>query len=100
MKRATAELAGLRKTSAAEPALQHGAATQHHDLVGQRQRLGVVVGDKDRRDRKLAQERSQLGAQLAAGLGVERGERLVEQEQVRSGGQCARQRDALLLAGA
>ena len=56
------------------------AAVDHGDLVGQRQRLGLVVGDVDEGDAGAALQVLQLAAHLLAELGVEVGQRLVEQE--------------------
>ena len=61
-------------------------------------RLGLVVGDVDGGDAEAAQQRVDLDAQALAQRGVERGQRLVEQQQPRPHGERARQRDALALA--
>ncbi len=56
------------------------------------------MGDQHRRGPGGPQRRPHLLANLAAQARVQRGERLVEQHQRGRGGQCAGQRDALLLA--
>ncbi len=74
------------------------AAVDHRDVVGQRQRLGLVVGDIDEGDAGAALQALQLDAHLLAQLGVEIGQRLVEQEDFRLDHEAARERHALLLA--
>ena len=73
-------------------------AVDHGDLVGQRQRLGLVVGDVDEGDAGAALQLLELDAHVLAQLGVEIGQRLVEQQDFRLDHQAAGQRDALLLA--
>ncbi len=100
-KRAIAELAGCANTAAAVPALHHPAPTQHHDAVGERMRLGMVVGDEDRRNRQGAQERFQLAAQLRCGSRVSSAENgSSNRNRFRRAGKRPRQRHALLFAGA
>ena len=74
------------------------AAVDNRDLVGQRQRLGLVVGDIDEGDAGAALQALQLPAHLLAELGVEIGQRLVEQQDLRLDHEAAGQRHALLLA--
>ncbi len=74
------------------------AALHHRDVVAQRHRLDLVVRDVDRRHLRLVVQVLDLGAHLDAQLGVEVGERLVEQEQRRVARQRAAHRDALALA--
>ena len=53
----------------------------HHDhALRQRHRLDLVVGDEQRRDAQLAVQLLDLDAGLRAQLGVQVGQRLVEQE--------------------
>ena len=68
------------------------------DVVGDRHRLLLVVRDQDGRDVDLVVQPPQPLAQLGADLGVERAERLVEQQHLRLDRQRARQRHALALA--
>ena len=56
------------------------------------------MGDVDRGDAELALQRADLLAQGDADLGVERRQRLVEQQDLRLDGEGAGQRHALLLA--
>ena len=70
----------------------------HRDHVGQRQRLGLVVGDIDEGDAGAALQLLQLAAHVLAELGVEIGQRLVEQQDFRLDHEAPRQRHALLLA--
>ena len=74
------------------------AVAQHGHLVGHGQGLVLVVGDQDRRRAGPAQHVVHLGAHAGAQAGVERGEGLVEQDDLGVGGQGAGQRNALLLA--
>ena len=76
-----------------DPPLVH-----HHDAVGHFERLFLVVGDEDAGDVQLVVQPAQPAAQLLAHLGVERAERLVEQQHARLDRQRARQRHALALA--
>ena len=74
------------------------AGAHHGDAIAERQRLVLVVGDEDRRHRDLPLQRLQPHPGPVAQLGVEVGERLVEQQQARRRRQRPGQRDALLLA--
>jgi hypothetical protein len=74
------------------------ALVHHHDAIGHRQRLLLVVGDHDGRHAEPALQRADLVAQVDPHRGVERRQRLVQQQQPGRGGERARQRDALLLA--
>ena len=68
------------------------------DARGERHRLDLVVGDVDRRLAEALVELLDLGPHVDAQLGVEIGERLVEQEQLRIAHQRPAHRDALALA--
>jgi hypothetical protein len=71
-----------------------------NDGVGECQRLGLVVGDVDHREVELAMQRLQLGAQLPLQLGIDDGERLIEQHGRDVGThQAAAERDLLLGVG-
>ena len=74
------------------------AAVHHHDAVGQLQRLFLVVGDEHGGVAGLAVQLAQPAAQVLAHLGVERAERLVEQQHARLDRQGAGQGHALALA--
>ena len=78
--------------------LDHAALVHHRDLVRERQRLALVVGDVDGGEIEFALQPLELGAHAVAQLGVEIGERLVEQEKLRLHHQRAREREPLLLA--
>ena len=69
-----------------------------HDAVRHRQRLFLIVGDHDRRHAEALLQCADLSAQAQALDRIERGQRLVEQEQARRRRERTRQRDALLLA--
>ena len=65
------------------PDLLDDAVMHDHDLVGHGHGLDLVVGDIDRRGLEALVQFLDLGAHLDAKLGVEIGERLVEQENLR-----------------
>ena len=67
-------------------------------LVGDLHRLLLVVGDEDGRDVDLVVQAAQPGAQLRADVGVQRAERLVEQQHAGLDGERAGERHALALA--
>ena len=75
-----------------QPGVHHGQAVAHGE------RLLLIVRDVHERDAHLAVQRAQLHLQHSAQLGVERAQRLVEQQHLRAQHQRAGQRDALLLA--
>ena len=75
------------------------AALRHHgEPVGQAQRLALVMGHEHGGDAELALDLLHLDLHRGAQILVERGERLVEQQHLRTDHQSARQRHALLLA--
>ena len=74
------------------------AVVHHHHAVAHHQRLGLVVRDIDRGDADLLLQPHQLDPHLLAQLGVEIGQRLVEQDDARLVDDGARERDALALA--
>ncbi len=74
------------------------AAAEDRHAVGDREGFLLVMGDHDGGDAGGLEHAAQLYAHLGAQLGVEVGQRLVEQQQLRLGGQRAGNRDALLLA--
>ena len=57
------------------------AVVHHDDAIGHRQRLFLVVRDHDRRDPDALVQAADLGAQIRAHAGIERGQRLVQQQQ-------------------
>ena len=74
------------------------AAVHHRDQVGGGHRLGLVVGDVHRGVAVFVVQPPDLEAHLLAQIGVEVGQRLVEQQRLRFHDQRPRQRHALLLA--
>ena len=78
--------------------LLDAALVHHHDAVGRHHRLGLVVRDVDGGDLELVVQAADLEAHLLAQVGVEVGQRLVEQQHLRLDHDGARQRHALLLA--
>ena len=73
---------------------------EHGDAVAHRQRLALVVRDEHERDADLVLDRLQLDLHLLAQLQVERAERLVEQQHLRTVDQRPGEGDALPLAAA
>src|SRR5208282_1012948 len=71
----------------------------HHDYtVGELERLFLVVGDEDAGYLDLVVEPPEPSAQFLPHLGIERAERLVEQQDFGFDGERARESDALALA--
>ena len=69
----------------------------HDDPIRERQRLRLRVGDEDEGDAEAALQQLQLVLNALAQIGVERAERLVEQQDVGLDHKRASERDALLL---
>ena len=86
-----------RAPAACRPA-RSGRAFITADMIGQHQRLGLVVRDVDEGRAEIRLQLLQLDLHVLAQLQVERAQRLVEQQQRRLEHQAARDRDALLLA--
>ncbi len=80
------------------PDLLDRALVHHDDAIRHRQRFFLVVRDHDRRDAEALLQIAHFAAQPLADLGIERGKRLIEQQQVRGSGERAGEGDALLLA--
>ena len=78
--------------------LLDAAAIHDHHAVGDLQRLLLVVRDEHRRHVDLVVQVAQPAPQLLADLGIERAERLVEQQDARLDGERAGKRHALALA--
>jgi len=80
------------------PDLRHPPVLQHDDAVGHGHGLDLVVGDVDGGRLQLLVQRADLRAHLHAQLGIEVGERLVEQEELGIAHDGAAHGDALTLA--
>ena len=76
-----------------DPALVH-----HHDAVCDFERFLLIVSHEHRSDMNLLVQRAQPAAQLLSHLGIERTERLVQQQDAGLGGQRSGKCDALTLA--
>ncbi len=76
-----------------DPAMVH-----HHDAVGGHHRLGLVMRHIDRGDAERVVQAADFRAHLLAQIGVQVGQRFVEQQHFRLDHDGTRQRDALLLA--
>ena len=83
----------VRRTDLLDPPMVH-----HHDPVGQRHRLDLVVRDVDRGGPHLLVHALDLDAHLHAELGVQVRQRLVEQEDLGIAHDRPAHRDALALA--
>ena len=80
--------------------LDGAAVLQDHQAVGEHHGVQRVVRDQQRVAAEVGEVPAQLGADLQAGAGVQRGQRFVEQQQARAGGQRTCQCDPLgLTAG-
>ena len=77
------------------PAFRNAAVAQDNDLVRIDDGAEAVGNDQGR---AVARQFLEVGLDLALGLGIERGGRLVEQQDRRRFEDGARDRDALLLA--
>ena len=77
--------------------LVDAAAIHHRDHVGRGHGLGLVVGDIDGGVAIFVVQPADFEPHLLAQIGVEVGQRLVEQQRLRFDDQRARQRHALLL---
>ncbi len=74
------------------------ALVHHHQPVGQRHGLHLIMGDEDGGGGKALVQLADFGAHGDTQLGVEVGERLVEQEDLRFADDRAGHGDALALA--
>ena len=80
--------------------LARGRRREEGDAVGKRHGFFLVVGDEEKRDAEFALEGFQFALHLLAEVGVEGGERLVEEKKLRAIDERASESDALLLAAA
>ena len=80
------------------PHLLDAPGVHHGDGIGHGERLFLIVRHEQERRPDARLQRLQFGPHLLAQLGVERGQRLVEQQHIRIHHQRPRQRDPLLLA--
>ena len=78
--------------------LDDAAVLDDHQPVGEHHGVQRVVRDQDRHGLELGQVAPELGADVEAGTGVQRGQRLVEEQQPGAGGQGAGEGDPLGLA--
>jgi len=80
--------------------LLHHAIEHHADLVGDRERLLLVVRDIDRGDAEFLLQPPDVAPQVHPQLGIEVGQRLVHQQHLGADHQRPRQAHTLLLAAA
>ena len=100
MKRATNSSRGRMVDLARAAHLDDPAVIHHGDLVANFQRLGLVVRHVDRRQSEPVHQRPQFRPQPDLQLVVQVAQGLVHQQHPGSQGECARQRNALLLPAA
>ena len=98
MKPATNRVDGLWYSSCGDAHLLDHAAVHHHHPIGQRHRLDLVVRHVDRGGAHRLMHLLDLGAHLHAQFGVQVGQRLIEQEDLRVADDGAAHGDALPLA--
>ena len=97
---ATNTVSGLAYTSCGVPICCELTAVHHRDARAHGHRLDLIVGDVDECRVEPTVQIDQLGAGLAAQLGVEVRQRLVHAEHGRLAHDGAGQRDTLTLAAA
>ena len=90
-------MAGRRATSAGRALLHDPAVLEHEQPVGEHERLERVVRDEQARPGEVGEVPLELGLHVEPGAGVERGQRLVEQQQRRVAGQGTAERHPLRL---
>ena len=78
-------------------ALAHSSCFEDYHMIAERECLEAIVGHKYRRHSQLNEPMPKLPPQMLSGGSIERGKRLVEQEQARTADQRTRKRNALLL---
>ena len=98
MKPATKRLAGWLKTSYGVPICWMNAVAHDDDEVAERHGLDLVVGNVDEGGVDLLAQLDDLSAHLVAELGVEVGQRLIHQEDLRVPDDGAADGDTLPLA--
>ena len=90
--------AGWWKTSSGVPDLLDTALVHDHDPVGDFEGLFLIVGYEDAGDLDPAMEGPQPAAKFLANLGIQRSERLVQQQHAGLDGERAGQGDTLALS--
>ena len=100
MKWPTKVCSGRSNSSTGVPIWTTSPIVHDHHLVGEGQRLGLVVGDVDHGHADLVVQFLELGAQHPFEVRVDDGQRLVEHDHVDVGAhQAAAERDLLLAVG-
>jgi hypothetical protein len=96
--KAVSTLTGSAPLAGAVTVLDYLARAHDDDPIGNRQGLGLIVGDVDGREPHLLLQPPQLRAHFPAQFGVQIGERLIEQTRLGVAGDGAGDSHALLLA--
>ena len=86
------------KEFARRAGLGDGCVAHHHNLVGNRERLFLIVGDVDHGQAEFLLYRADVFTNLPAQLGIEIRKRLVKEQYLRLEHQGTRHRHPLLLA--
>ena len=97
MNEATNGSFGRPTSSPGVPDLTKLAVDDHADAAGERRGVLEIVGDEQDGDVEAGEQLLQLRADVGFRVGIERRERLVEQQHLRVTGERARERDALAL---
>ena len=98
MNDATNESAGAATSPVGVPGLPERPVDDHADLVGERRGVLEVVRDEQDRDVEAGEQLVELRADRGLRVRVERGERLVEEQDLRVARERPRERDTLALA--
>ncbi len=86
------------RTSNTEPCSHAAAPLQHDDIVGQPRHLVERMTDIEHRQLRLVAQPFEIGQDFRAALGVQRRQRLVEEQDLRRRQQRAAERNAAFLA--
>ena len=98
MKLATKESPGAATRSVGVPSCRIRPSADDADPVRERRGVLEVVGDEHGGQPERLEQLAQLGADARPRVRVERGERLVQQEDLRIACERSRERDALALS--
>ena len=80
--------------------LEYLAIKHHGHMIGQTERLLLIVRDQNRRRIHSAQQLPNFDPQMGTQFSIEAGERFIQKQDFRFRGQCPSQRDPLLLPAA
>src|SRR5947207_3628843 len=89
---------GMRVDFAGRSDLFERAIAKKRDAIGKRHRFFLIVGDEKKSDADFTLQGLELGLHFFAKVGVESGERFVQEKKFRAIDERAGKRNALLLA--